>query len=117
MKTYLWLDDMRDPFMYIWQFQYMPGYKKGVDHIVWVKNHDDFVNWVETNGLPDEVFFDHDLGPGDTPTGYDSAKWLGDYCLDNNLRVPKFKVQSANPVGAENIRKYLFNIMKHMSND
>ena len=117
MKTYLWLDDMRDPFNTMWQIQFMPGYEKGVDHIVWVKNHNDFVSWIKTNGLPDEVFFDHDLGPGDTPTGYDSAKWLGNYCLENNVRVPKFKVQSANPVGAENIRKYLYNIMKHMSNE
>jgi hypothetical protein len=63
MRTYLWLDDIRDPFMYLWQIQYMPDYIKGVDHIVWVKTYEDFVEWIKTNGLPDEVFFDHDLGP------------------------------------------------------
>jgi hypothetical protein len=114
MKTYLWLDDIRDPFIYSWQIQYMPSYNKLVDHIVWVKNYNEFVNWIETNGLPDKVFFDHDLGPNYTPTGYDAAKWLGNYCLENNVQVPEFRVQSANPVGAENIRKYLFNVMKHM---
>ena len=117
MKTYLWLDDMRDPFNTMWQTQYMPGYEKGVDRIVWVKSYNDFVSWINTNGLPDKVFFDHDLGPGDTPTGYDAAKWLGNYCLDNNVEVPKFAVQSANPVGGENIRKYLYNVMLYIDNE
>lgn len=116
MRTYLWLDDVRDPFISIWQYQYMPSYEKGVDHIVWVKNYYDFVKWVELNGIPDKVFFDHDLGPGDTPTGYDAAKWLGQYCMGNNLPVPEFSIQSANPIGAENIRGYLNNVIKHMSN-
>jgi len=100
----------------MWQVQFMPNYERGVDHILWVKNYHDFVFWITTNGLPDEVFFDHDLGPGDTLTGYDAAKWLGNYCLENDVEVPRFAVQSANPVGAENIRKYLYSVMKFMSN-
>lgn len=116
MRTFLWLDDVRDPDVSMWQNKFMPTYDKYEDRIIWVKNVNNFVKWIEVNGLPDEVFFDHDLGPGDTPTGYDAAKWLGNYCLENNLQVPKFKIQSDNPVGAENIRGYLINLIKHMSN-
>jgi len=115
MRTYLWLDDIRDPFMYLWQVQFMPDYIKGVDHIVWVKTYEDFVEWIEINGLPDEVFFDHDLGPSPMKDGYDAAKWLGNHCIDNNLQIPTFQIQSANPVGAKNIREYLNNCKKFIS--
>jgi len=117
MRTYLWLDDIRDPFMYLWQIQYTPDYIKGVDHIVWVKTYEDFVEWIQTNGLPDEVFFDHDLGPTPMKDGYDAAKWLGNYCIDNNLDIPKFDIQSANPVGARNIREYLNNCKKFINDE
>jgi hypothetical protein len=42
-------------------------------------------------------------------TGYDSVKWLTDFCMDNNLELPRFLVHSQNPVGKENIEKFLEN--------
>ena len=44
-------------------------------------------------------------------TGFTAAKWLVDYCIDNNKEVPKFNVHSANPVGANNIRSFLNNFI------
>ena len=49
-------------------------------------------------------------------TGYDCAKWLVEYCLDNDLSLPKYQVHSMNPVGKKNILDYLsnFNIFKKL---
>ena len=45
-------------------------------------------------------------------TGYDCAKWLVDYCLDNDILMPHFTVHSANPEGAANILHLLNNLQK-----
>ena len=42
----LYLDDERTPKTDGWDI---------------VRNYEDFENWITTNGLPDEVSFDHDL--------------------------------------------------------
>jgi hypothetical protein len=99
-----------------------------------VKNYDEFVQYILLNGLPDFVSFDHDLGiehikyyfdngghenPPDPmgadfeeKTGYDCAKWLVDYCLEHNLKLPEYLVHSANPIGKKNIISYLENFKK-----
>jgi hypothetical protein len=114
MRNYLWLDDYRNPFDEIWLKAYIPEYDETIHNIIWVKTYDEFVNWVSNNGLPDKVFFDHDLAHEhydgiltDEKTGYDAAKWLGNYCYDNSLNVPTYEIQSANPVGKDNIHNYL----------
>jgi len=38
-----------------------------------------------------------------------------EYCMDNNVKLPKFSVHSANPTGAKNIREYLKNAEKYIS--
>ena len=63
--------------------------------------------YIETNGFPNFISFDHDLGLEES--GYDCAKWLVDYCLDHNLHLPEFEVHSQNPVGKENILALLNN--------
>ena len=90
-----------------------------------VRSHGQFINWIMENGLPDLISFDHDLTDDDNLkeelnieewfdidnnkdyTGMDSAKWLINYCVDNNLRLPQYVVHSANPVGYENIKELL----------
>jgi hypothetical protein len=134
MKTLLWLDDIRDPSVGDWLMSYAPEFAYGEGEVVWVKNFDDFVNHIKFKGMPDMISFDHDLGEDvakervskgmskrqarikkrETKSGYDCSKWLVDYCLDNEIPIPKFGVHSANPVGAENIRKLLVNAMKHI---
>jgi hypothetical protein len=45
-------------------------------------------------------------------TGYDCAKWLVDYCMDNDLDLPYWDIQSANPVGKTNINSIMNNYRK-----
>jgi hypothetical protein len=94
MTHKLYLDDIRNP--------------KNSDFSI-VRSFEDAVNHVIQHGFPNYVSFDHDLGEGDSRTGYDFAKWLVEYDLNHNA-MPKdfdYNVHSANPVGAENIRHLL----------
>lgn len=75
-----------------------------------VYDYDEFVLFVNSHGFPDFISFDHDLGLG--KTGYDCAKFLVDYCLDNGVSTINFTVHSQNPVGKENIEKLLNNFNK-----
>ena len=52
----LYLDDVRIPQTEGWEI---------------VRNYDDFVKWIEENGLPDIVSFDHDLAE----VHYDPSTW------------------------------------------
>jgi hypothetical protein len=84
-----------------------------------VRSYYEFVNFIDKFGLPDVISFDHDLGKDDNGfelSGYDCSKFLVNYCIDNNRKLPKIYVHSANTVGAENIRKYLENFTKHNKN-
>jgi hypothetical protein len=99
-----------------------------------VKDYNEFVLYIETNGVPKFVSFDHDLG--DTAmdeyfrnvatkgtldydnikemTGLDCAKFLVEYCVDKNQPLPEYLVHSANPVGKRNIEGFLENAKKHL---
>ena len=102
MKTLIWLDDIRNPFVYDgWLIQYAPDYAYGDGRVIWVKSYLEFTDWITQNGLPDKIAFDHDLGIG--KTGKDCANWLVGYCMDNDKFIPDYVIQSANPVGKENI--------------
>ena len=87
-----------------------------------VRSHDEFVDWIVTNGVPDFVSFDHDLADehykdlegNHEKTGYVSAKWLVYHCLDKGVCLPEYQVHSANPVGKQNIESYLENSKKHL---
>lgn len=109
----LYLDDIRTPKSDGWEI---------------VRNYDEFVDWIEKNGLPDEVSFDHDLSTIDydlstwtqkieytEKTGYDAAKWLCEYCLENGLPIPSWNVHSANPVGRDNIISVLKGFEKRLN--
>jgi len=96
----LYLDDIRIPQTEGWDI---------------VRNYDEFVAWIRLNGIPGEVSFDHDLGENTEKTGYDAAKWLGNYCIENNIPFPEWNVHSANPVGKANIETYIQNVIKHQN--
>lgn len=122
MKTLLWLDDMRNPEEQEWGQSY-PLLKDS--KIVWVKSYQEFKDFITSNGIPDVIFFDHDLEKGHyTPekywndyaeskkfqqaqnhknTGYDAAVFLVKHCKENGLDIPEFYSQSANPVGRDHI--------------
>lgn len=139
MKRLLWLDDIRDPNGYemdgnTWASAFSPIQAPYSIH--WVKSYHEFVDWIKFNGLPDAICFDHDLGmevalnarekgiskresrklKQKEMTGMDCAKWLVDYCIDNQLTLPLYNIQSANPVGKENIDGLLKGFIKHQNN-
>jgi len=86
----IYLDDIRNPKSDGW---------------IILRSYKDFVSWIELNGIPDLISFDHDMG--DDETGYDAAKWLCNYCMQNHIPFPEWNIHSANPVGAENIKQLL----------
>lgn len=104
-----------------------------------VKTYNEFVDFIQKNGLPTFVSFDHDLAdfhydynPDEfegmseeelflrfgsvEKTGMDCARWLVDYCYENKLVLPDYVVHSANPMGKINIQKFLENAEKHLLN-
>jgi hypothetical protein len=96
-----------------------------------VRNYQQFVDHITKNGLPSFVAFDHDLadehyrpsmynkdghytnyytdGTFKEKTGYDCAKWLIEYCINNNRIFPEYEVHSMNPIGKINIRSIVEN--------
>lgn len=135
MKKLIWLDDDRSPFLNNW-LRYSPIEEPY--EVFWLKSYDEFVEYISKNGIPDAICFDHDLGnkidpdadlmfyngeissfsllsyDNDEKTGYDCAKWLVEYCLDNNLMIPLYSIQSMNSVGKKNIDDLLKNFIKNI---
>lgn len=127
-QTILWLDDIRNPQDGVWnEWMTQQGINPDNYDIVWVMDYNGFTSHIQENGLPDVVCFDHDLGRDvvtqkvangmsrrqaqiqrrETLDGYDCAKWMVQYCIDHDEYVPEWYIQSANPVGADNIRSYI----------
>lgn len=133
--TLLWLDDLRDPSKDDW-LVFSPILKTELTKVIWVKSYEEFIGWIKSNGLPDGICFDHDLGSDisrakvasgmsksqarrekkGTKTGMDAAKWLVEYCLDKKEKLPLYNIQSANPTGKENIDGLLKSFIKHQNN-
>ncbi|WP_299112850.1 cyclic-phosphate processing receiver domain-containing protein [uncultured Winogradskyella sp.] len=82
-----------------------------------VRTYKEFVTYIKENGLPNYISFDNDLGLGEdgkvAPDGLAAAKWLV-YESELDLRNLEFKVHSANPVAAEQIKGLLNNYIKHL---
>lgn len=82
-----------------------------------VRTYEAFVDYINKNGLPDFISFDNDLGLDKNGNialdGYAAAKWLV-YKSGLNLVNLKYKVHSANPVAAEQIRGLLDNYIKFL---
>lgn len=118
-KKLLWLDDVRDPFTEKWNNDIAKYIINPLSvTILWAKNYNEFVSIINTD-FPDLISFDHDLSDihcsnstYKEKNGLTCAQYLVDYCMDNNKRLPGFWVHSANPVGAENIKKFLTNYKK-----
>lgn len=82
------------------------------EHFDIVRTYEEFVDYIKKNGLPHFISFDNDLGLNEVgevaKDGYDAAKWL---VYESNLDLSNlnFKVHSANPVAAEQIKGLLTN--------
>ena len=118
MHWTLFLDDIRNP-----QDVLYP-YVVNTDFTI-ARSFDEAVQFVIAKGVPNFISFDHDLadehyetGTGEK-TGHSFAKWFADFVIDNNLKLPldfKYYVHSWNPVGAENIRKYMVSFLDYYYN-
>lgn len=114
MKWILFLDDIRFPVDAKLVFPI-------TDLVIIVRSYEDAVWNVRRYGIPSQIHFDHDLaddhyinGDGER-TGYSFAKWLGEYIMENNLKLPEdfsYYVHSMNPVGAANIKSYMDNFLR-----
>jgi hypothetical protein len=138
MSYNLFLDDIRHPYS-------VYEYLKDTKYLQWdwivVRNYDEFISHITSNGLPKFISFDHDLADEHyTPqeywkdyelskayqesvysnykekTGLECAKWLVELCLDKDLLLPEFVSHSQNPVGKDNIERYLTNFKLHQIN-
>lgn len=112
MKKKLFLDDIRTIEMV---------YDKSMEsEFDIVRNYNDFVSYITTNGLPDFISFDNDLGLDENdevaPDGYAAAKWL---VFDSGLDLSnlKFYVHSANPVAAQLIQSLLDNYIEYLKSN
>lgn len=128
MAGFLFLDDTRTPESVTWVM--LPASINDWDI---VRSYAQFVEYINRNGLPEFIAFDHDLGdehykdffrcraegqPLDydaytEKTGYDCVKWLVNYCIENDLDFPDYIVHSMNNIGADNIRGLVSSYKKH----
>ena len=121
--VYLFLDDIREP-EHAFEYTKQEMFLKQKWEVV--RNFDEFKSFIENNGLPTFISFDHDLADTHyTPeplwtdyekskewqdkqihkekTGYECAKWLVEYCIGNKLKCPGYYCHSMNPVGKDKI--------------
>ncbi|MGH1519994.1 cyclic-phosphate processing receiver domain-containing protein [Chryseobacterium sp. JK1] len=118
-KRLLFLDDIRYP-IEAYHYTKQDIFLRNDWHIV--RNFEQFVNRILKKGLPEMISFDHDLADEHyikasneyvEKTGYDCAKWLVEYCMENYLDLPKFYCHSMNPVGKKNIESLLKNFKNY----
>ncbi|OCA70055.1 cyclic-phosphate processing receiver domain-containing protein [Chryseobacterium arthrosphaerae] len=115
-KRLLFLDDVRYP-IEAYHYTKQDIFLRSDWHIV--RNYGQFVSRILEKGLPEMISFDHDLADEHylkpdaqefvEKTGYDCAKWLTEYCMENYLDLPEFHCHSMNPVGKKNIISLLEN--------
>jgi hypothetical protein len=99
IKRYLYIDDERTP--------------KTDKPWVIVRTSQEAIQYIETNGCPEYISFDHDLGGDDTAMNV--VKWLVEQDIaEHGAFIPKdfeYNVHSANPIGAKNIDGFLKNYL------
>ncbi len=102
MKMYL--DDLRTPIE---------------EYDILVRSYTEAIEIIKTNGMPNFISFDHDLGKDKNgvmlKSGYDLAKWIVNSDLNSIIDIPsgfKYKVHSQNPVGKKNIIMLLDGYLK-----
>ncbi len=131
-KMNLFLDDIRvpkDAFNYTGDTDYLK--------LEWViaRSYEQFfsiiaLHYAGTNKLPELISFDHDLADEHyqdydksngtlnysdykEKTGMECVKDLVEFCMDNNLKFPQYKIHSANTVGSVNMKSYIDNFNKN----
>lgn len=90
------------------------------DQWIIIKSYYDFIDYIPKIDFQEisEISLDHDLGDDKSEkerTGFDVAKWLVDYCIDNDYIMPQIKVHSSNTVGSDNIILLINNFLSFSS--
>ena len=114
MTWQLFIDDERNPIDVKWGTWKDQALYRDSEWII-ARNWNEVLELVVSLGFPSMISFDHDLGDNQK-TGYVIAQKMCDMIMDG-IEVPhgfQFRVHSKNPVGAENIRGYMNNFLKHM---
>lgn len=88
MSKYLYIDDVRTPQLKCWNI---------------VRSSKEAIEWVDNNGIPDLISFDHDLSGEDTTIVF--LKMLYEKYPEGYTF--KYHIHSANPVGKLNIRSFI----------
>ena len=116
----LFLDDVRSAEM-VFMNTIDPIYENNNEWEI-VRSFNEFVSYIEEKGLPEFISFDHDLDYDhyklenqqdidyekmEIKTGFHAAQWLINYCAENKLKLPNFKVHSMNLAGKRNIERIL----------
>jgi len=116
----LFLDDVRSAEM-VFMNTIDPIYENNNEWEI-VRSFNEFVSYIEEKGLPEFISFDHDLDfehyklenqqdidyeKMEIKTGFHAAQWLVNYCADNKLKLPNYKVHSMNLAGKRNIERIL----------
>ena len=116
----LFLDDVRSAEM-VFMNTIDPIYENNNEWEI-VRSFNEFVSYIEEKGLPEFISFDHDLDfehyklenqqdidydKMEIKTGFHAAQWLVNYCADNKLKLPHYKVHSMNLAGKRNIERVL----------
>lgn len=128
MSYHLFLDDFREPIDVVAYFR--PEELRSIyEHPEWVivRDYNEFVDCIRSNGIPLVVSFDHDLalehyhpamnesdeayneliekGIFKEKTGYHCALWFKEYMEQNGTHMTDIYCHSMNPVGKKNILK------------
>lgn len=86
----LFIDDIRNPPQGDW---------------VVVRSSDEALAYIQNNGMPAFISFDHDLGGDDTTMVF--LRKLVDFIWNGDDDPPAYEVHSANPVGRKNIISFM----------
>lgn len=127
----LFLDDIRNPDTLFYgqagkEWVLNPLYENNSEWNV-VRSFNEFVDFIEQNGLPDLISFDHDLdweaylpqnqeesinySQMQVKTGYHAVEWLIDFCDKRNLKFPDYKIHSMNISGKKNMEEIINNFL------
>lgn len=121
MKQILFLDDERSIHDVTWvdytafEGAYVLTLTSSGRMVGYIKRYGKFFDWENTL-----LSIDHDLqefnnDTGEESTGYTFIKWLVGYFIHNDISLSKLNVvvHSKNPIGKENIEKYISNAKIH----
>jgi hypothetical protein len=114
---WLFLDDIRTNATVVHNSRRGLGTSIGLsDKWIIARDYNEFVDILQSNFDQIELIsFDHDISSWDSNknelTGKDAAKFLIEYCIDNNKLLPDWFVHSDNNSGNANIRQLLLNYM------